>query len=169
MQPSPVHQTCNSILRLAFVAAQLTWPTSVLSSTASLSESIFDYRSIHGCTFQNSRTTEYWGPNDDRQNNGLDIAHHFMMMLKGDRLFDAPIDRPKRVLDVGTGTGILAMDMADAYPSAQITGTDISPIQPTWVPPNCIFQIEDVHHWRLLWTPLGNPTECNPLKVSFVH
>jgi len=49
--------------------------------------------------------TEYWGPNDDRQNNGLDIAHHFMVMLKGDRLFAAPMDHPKRVLDIGTGTG----------------------------------------------------------------
>ncbi|KAK4074666.1 hypothetical protein Purlil1_12885 [Purpureocillium lilacinum] len=132
---------------------------SVLSSTASLSESIFDYRSIHGRTFQNSRTTEYWGPNDDRQNNGLDIAHHFMMMLKGDRLFDAPIDRPKRILDVGTGTGIWAMVMADAYPSAQITGTDISPIQPTWVPPNCISQIEDA---QLEWT-------YRPESFDFVH
>ncbi|KAJ3530706.1 hypothetical protein NM208_g9209 [Fusarium decemcellulare] len=103
---------------------------SVVSSTASLSESIFDYRNLHGRTFQNSKTTEYWGPNDDRQNNGLDIAHHFMVMLKGDRLFDAPISRPSKVLDVGTGTGIWAIDMADAYPSAEVIGTDISPIQP---------------------------------------
>ncbi|UNI20894.1 hypothetical protein JDV02_006943 [Purpureocillium takamizusanense] len=132
---------------------------SVYSSTASLSESIFDYRSIHGRTFQNSKTTEYWGPNDDRQNNGLDIAHHFMVMLKGDRLFDAPVHRPKRVLDVGTGTGIWAIDMADAYPSAEIIGTDISPIQPTWVPPNCIFHIEDA---QLEWT-------YNPESFDFVH
>jgi len=89
--------------------------------------------------------TEYWGPNDDRQNNGLDIAHHFMVMLKGDRLFAAPMDHPKRVLDIGTGTGIWAIDMADAYPSTEIVGTDISPIQPTWVPPNCTFHIEDAH------------------------
>ena len=60
--------------------------------------------------------TEYWGPNDDRQNNGLDIAHHFMVMLKGDRLFAAPMDHPKRVLDIGTGTGIWAIDMADPAP-----------------------------------------------------
>ncbi|KAK4064739.1 uncharacterized protein Triagg1_8926 [Trichoderma aggressivum f. europaeum] len=34
-------------------------------------------------------------------------------------------------------------DFADEYPDAQIVGTDISPIQPTWVPPNLQFEIED--------------------------
>ncbi|EQK98866.1 hypothetical protein OCS_05417 [Ophiocordyceps sinensis CO18] len=129
---------------------------SINSSTASLNDSIYDYRNIHGRTFQSSKTTEYWGPNDDRQNNGLDIAHHFITMLKGDRLFDAPLaSPPSKVLDVGTGTGIWAIDMADAYPSAEIFGTDISPIQPTWVPPNCVFHIEDaqldIGDWAALY------------------
>ncbi|KAK7408256.1 hypothetical protein QQX98_009568 [Neonectria punicea] len=132
---------------------------SITSSTASLSESIFDYRNLHGRTFQNSNTTEYWGPNDDRQNNGLDIAHHFMLMLKDDHLFEAPVTRPSKVLDVGTGTGIWAIDMADAYPQAEIIGTDISPIQPTWVPPNCSFQIEDA---QLEWI-------YRPETFDFVH
>ncbi|KAL7804931.1 S-adenosyl-L-methionine-dependent methyltransferase [Trichoderma aethiopicum] len=130
------------------------------SSTASLSDSIFDYRNIHGRTFQNSKTTEYWGPNDDRQNNGLDISHHFITMLLGDQLFEAPIKKPPtRVLDVGTGTGIWAIDMSDAYPSAEIIGTDISPIQPTWVPPNCIFHLEDA---QLEWT-------YPPESFDFIH
>lgn len=78
------------------------------------------------------------------QNEGLDIAHHFISMLMTDRLFDAPMSKPlSKVLDVGTGTGIWAIDMADMYPQATIIGTDISPIQPSWVPPNCFFEIED--------------------------
>lgn len=134
--------------------------SSSLLSTASLAESIFDYRKIHGRTFQNSKTTEYWGPNDDRQNNGLDIAHHLVTMLMGDRLFEAPIgDSPSKVLDVGTGTGIWAIDMADTYPSAEVIGTDISPIQPAWVPPNCIFHIDDA---QLQWT-------YRPATFDFVH
>ena len=36
------------------------------------------------------------------------------------------------------------MDMADLHPQAQVTGIDISPIQPLWVPPNCHFEIEDI-------------------------
>lgn len=53
------------------------------------------------------------------------------------------------ILDIGTGTGIWAIDMADQYPSASVIGTDLSPIQPEWVPPNCQFEIDDV---SLEWT-----------------
>jgi trans-aconitate methyltransferase len=48
------------------------------------------------------------------------------------------------VLDFGTGTGIWAMDFADEFPMALVTGTDLSPIQPEWVPPNVKFYVDDV-------------------------
>ncbi|KAJ4243547.1 hypothetical protein NW757_011187 [Fusarium falciforme] len=34
-------------------------------------------------------------------------------------------------------------DFADQYPNTEVIGTDISPIQPTWVPANLKFEIED--------------------------
>jgi hypothetical protein len=40
-------------------------------------------------------------------------------------------------------------DFADQFPSAQVVGTDISPIQPAWVPPNCKFEIDDA---QMPWT-----------------
>jgi hypothetical protein len=43
----------------------------------------------------------------------------------------------------GTGTGIWAIDFADAHPSASVIATDLSPIQPTNVPPNLQFLVED--------------------------
>lgn len=54
----------------------------------------------------------------------------------GDKLFYAPLDEPTCVLDVGTGTGLWALDMADAYPPTTVYGTDLSPVQPSFVPPN---------------------------------
>lgn len=44
-------------------------------------------------------------------------------------------------------------DMADEYPSAKVTGVDLSPIQPPFVPPNCVFEIDDV---TLPWTYAEN-------------
>lgn len=49
----------------------------------------------------------------------------------------------QNVLDVGTGTGIWAIDFANAYPNARVIGTDLSPIQPSWVPPNLSFMVDD--------------------------
>lgn len=66
-----------------------------------------------------------------------------MLILRGE-LFRAPISKTvQRVLDVGTGTGIWAMNFADLFPGATIIANDLSVIQPTWVPPNLIFEIDD--------------------------
>ncbi|KAK1676403.1 S-adenosyl-L-methionine-dependent methyltransferase, partial [Colletotrichum godetiae] len=113
------------------------------SSTKSLSKSITDYRRIHGRTY--SQKTDYWGPNDETQNEALEIAHYWETLFFDDRLFLAPLNRsPQKVLDVGTGTGIWAIDFADEFPSAEVIGVDISPIQPPWVPTNCKFYFDDV-------------------------
>ncbi len=60
------------------------------------------------------------------------------------KLYRAPIPNDvQRVLDVGCGTGIWAIEFADEHPSAHVIGTDLSPIQPEHVPPNCEFLIDD--------------------------
>lgn len=49
----------------------------------------------------------------------------------------------KKVLDIGTGTGIWAMALAESNPDLQVVGTDLSPIQPDLVPPNCTFLVDN--------------------------
>jgi hypothetical protein len=34
-------------------------------------------------------------------------------------------------------------DFADEHPNVEVIGTDLSPIQPSWVPPNVKFELED--------------------------
>jgi ubiquinone/menaquinone biosynthesis C-methylase UbiE len=58
--------------------------------------------------------------------------HHIYNMLLEGRLHVAPLDKPQRILDIGTGTGIWAIDIADQFPEAEVIGTDLSPIQPSW-------------------------------------
>jgi SAM-dependent methyltransferase len=82
-------------------------------------------------------------PTDEREQDRLDLHHEIMLGLLDRKLHTAPVDSPQRVLDIGTGTGIWAIDAAELYPGAEVIGTDISPIQPAWVPPNCKFEIDD--------------------------
>jgi len=116
----------------------------IASETTSLASSITNYRYENGRRYHAYKDGEYWGPNDDKQNDQLDIGHHTLQLLFDGKLFHAPIgSNPQKVLDIGTGTGIWAIDFADQFPSATIIGTDLSPIQPTWVPPNCKFEVDD--------------------------
>src|SRR5436305_513470 len=112
--------------------------------TSSLTSSIVDYKYENGRRYHAYRAGAYALPNDELEQDRLDFRHHiFRLTLRGD-LFRAPLATlPQRVLDVGTGTGIWALDFADEFPSAVVIGTDLSPIQPRWVPPNCKFVVDD--------------------------
>ncbi|KAJ4390195.1 hypothetical protein N0V85_007464 [Neurospora sp. IMI 360204] len=118
----------------------------VESSTASISSSILKYRTINGRTYHSDSVTdgEYWGPNDEKQNQMLDIFHHVFTILFDGRLYTAPISEyPENIIDVGTGTGLWPIDVADKFPYCSVIGTDLSPIQPSWIPPNLRFEIDD--------------------------
>ncbi|KAK2043153.1 S-adenosyl-L-methionine-dependent methyltransferase [Colletotrichum somersetense] len=85
----------------------------------------------------------YVFPNDDAEQEREDMKHAMVVALCNGSLHSAPIKNPQTILDVGTGTGIWAIDMGDEYPGAVITGIDLSPIQPAYVPSNVFFVIDD--------------------------
>jgi ubiquinone/menaquinone biosynthesis C-methylase UbiE len=53
----------------------------------------------------------------------LDMAHHLWNLILKGCLYKAPLDHPQRVLDLGTGTGIWAIDFGDMYHEAEVIGT----------------------------------------------
>lgn len=83
-------------------------------------------------------------PNDDAEQDRMDMQHRAMFLAAGGQLLYAPVENPRRILDLGTGTGIWAIDMADKYPEARINGVDLSPIQPSYIPANVKFEVDDV-------------------------
>ncbi|KAF8243752.1 S-adenosyl-L-methionine-dependent methyltransferase [Wilcoxina mikolae CBS 423.85] len=114
------------------------------SEVLSLSLSINEY------VYENGRRYHaYFGvdknlmPTDEMEQDRLDMYHEIVHLLMKERLHAAPLKDPKRILDIGTGTGIWAVEMADLHPTCQVIGTDLSPIQPTWLPPNCHFEVDD--------------------------
>jgi methylase of polypeptide subunit release factors len=88
----------------------------------------------------------YHFPNDPTEAERLDEQYAILKDMMDGRLHFAPFSRntsPTKVLDLATGTGTWAIEFGDKYPEAEVIGTDLSPIQPAFVPPNVRFFIED--------------------------
>ncbi|KAF4993550.1 hypothetical protein FGRMN_6409 [Fusarium graminum] len=117
-----------------------------VTDTESLRSSILDYKWENGRRYHAYGDGTYWGPNDDRQQEAEDLIHELFRIVLGGNLYQAPIvDNPRNILDVGCGTGIWAIEMADMHPTAEVVGVDLSPIQPNFIPPNCIFEVDDIN------------------------
>jgi SAM-dependent methyltransferase len=117
------------------------------SYTTSLKSSITKYRYENGRRYHAFKDGSYFLPNDEDESDRLDLFHHIMSLRCGGELHLAPIgENPHRILDLGTGTGIWAIDIGDKYPSAEVLGNDLSPIQPSLVPPNVKFEVDDVEN-----------------------
>ncbi|KND87017.1 hypothetical protein TOPH_08370 [Tolypocladium ophioglossoides CBS 100239] len=106
--------------------------------------------SVYACTYECGRryhtfkNGRYPIPNDDQEQDREDMKHAMLMELTDGTLFYSPIgDRPQSILDIGTGTGIWAIEVGDKFPSARVCGIDLTPIQPLWVPPNVEFLVDD--------------------------
>ncbi|KAK0390145.1 hypothetical protein NLU13_3718 [Sarocladium strictum] len=133
----------------------------VSAATTSLKSSVLEYRYRHGRRYHSDRSGgDYSFPNDEQEQERLDMLHNMFVHLMGDKLFLAPFDpQNKRILDIGTGTGAWAIDFGDEYPDAEhIDGLDLSPIQPQFVPPNVQFFVDDV---ELDW--------ANPQPYDYIH
>lgn len=67
----------------------------------------------------------YMLPKDEGEINRLDFQHYMLRFsLRGN--YSAPIAEPKAILDVGTGTGRWAREMAELFLDARVIGLDIA-------------------------------------------
>ncbi|KAH7110441.1 S-adenosyl-L-methionine-dependent methyltransferase [Dactylonectria macrodidyma] len=114
------------------------------SSTASMRSSIIDYRHENGRTYHRYKDGKYNFPNDDEENERLDLEHNLCLLTLDNKLGLSPPNLPnsnvKRVLDLGTGTGIWAIDFGDEHPEAEVKRVVAEPN----VPPNVQFIIDDI-------------------------
>jgi ubiquinone/menaquinone biosynthesis C-methylase UbiE len=65
-------------------------------------------------------------PCDIEEISRLDFQHYMLRYaLQG--LYFAPLNNPSSILDVGTGTGRWALEMAQFFPRANVIGVDVNP------------------------------------------
>ncbi|KAI8623129.1 S-adenosyl-L-methionine-dependent methyltransferase [Xylariaceae sp. FL1651] len=141
-----------------------------LSSTQSIHSSIYDHVIENGRTYHRFKEGKYMLPNDEKEQKRLNYQHELYTAVLNGKLYISPIgDNIKNVLDVGTGTGIWAIEFGLEHPGAHVTGIDLSPIQPYYAPPNVSFEICDAEddwsfqqpfdfiHMRAMVTCFRNP------------
>lgn len=56
-------------------------------------------------------------PDDEQEQERLDVKYAAIHLTYGNKLYFAPLEDPQNALDVGTGTGIWAIDFAEEFPS----------------------------------------------------
>lgn len=87
----------------------------------------------------------YMLPKDDQEIDRLDLQHYMLRSILQENYL-APLKMPKRILDIGCGTGRWAIEVAEAFPTADIVGLDI--VKPTLEvsqrPNNVLFLQRDV-------------------------
>ncbi|GAP85828.2 putative methyltransferase domain-containing protein [Rosellinia necatrix] len=121
----------------------------------SITSSVTAYREENGRTYHAYSDGSYHFPNDPLELERLDWQYICIKRLFNGKNYFAPWSEeqpPKRILDLATGTGMWAIEMAEEFESSMVVGTDLSPVQPEFVPPNVHFYIHDarVDDW---WWP----------------
>lgn len=100
-------------------------------------------------------------PYDKDERRRIELQHKLYRVCLDGALTSTrlPLDTAK-IVDLGTGTGVWAVEMAARYPQAHITGVDVYPIQRRkGVPPNVAFEIDDIE----------NPWKFPDDSIDFIH
>lgn len=85
------------------------------STTTSLRSSVYDYVEENGRTYHRYKEGKYPLPNDIQEQARLDLQHAIFLLMAHGKSYLAPIDKPKRVLDFATGTGIWAIEFGGPF------------------------------------------------------
>ncbi|KAH6879483.1 S-adenosyl-L-methionine-dependent methyltransferase [Thelonectria olida] len=102
------------------------------SDSTSIRSSILKYREENGRTYHAYKDGTYVLPNDEVENERLDLQHHLFLLTFDEKLHVAPLTKPlRRAFDAGCGTGIWAIEFADQHPECEC-------------PPNVAFYVDDL-------------------------
>ncbi|CAJ2499961.1 Uu.00g028140.m01.CDS01 [Anthostomella pinea] len=103
----------------------------------------------HGRHYDSFRPGKYMFPMDAEEMDRMDIFHKLFQVARSNDshfggLYQRPIPSQSRILDLGCGSGIWAIETAEHNAQAHILGWDLSLIQPLRIPPNVVFERRDM-------------------------
>ena len=84
--------------------------------STSVSSSVRDYTFENNRRYHKFQEGRYHFPNDEPEQEREDMKHAMIINLMNGKLHLAPLENPQRVLDVGTGTGVWAIDSKPSSP-----------------------------------------------------
>lgn len=89
----------------------------------------------------------YLLPKDAQEDERLRFQHYALHHAFGNHYLAPLSSETKTILDVGCGTGIWPMDMAQQFPQAHVVGVDVTFTSlPRFLPNTCVFSQADVLH-----------------------
>ncbi|KAF8910979.1 S-adenosyl-L-methionine-dependent methyltransferase [Gymnopilus junonius] len=122
------------------------------------------FRTLHSRTL-NTLNLSYLLPVDHDEVQRSDIHHRLLQFVFSGRNYVGPVKQALQfgeqrrgtsfhssaLLDLGTGSGSWAIDIADEFPRAEVIAVDLAPIQPRYValPNNSPFELCDLDQWNI--------------------
>ncbi|KAL4866206.1 S-adenosyl-L-methionine-dependent methyltransferase [Aspergillus spectabilis] len=131
------------ILNIGFIEPETSDSDSAITDTnstvytESLRSSLLLSVRENGRGYHKYAAGQYFIPEDEQEQERLDMQHEICLISMN---------------------RIWAIDFADQHASANVIGMDLSPIQPSWIPPNLKFEIDD---YEQPWT--------YSQKFDFIH
>jgi SAM-dependent methyltransferase len=95
--------------------------------------------------FHRVEKSTYPLPNDEAEHKRLDNLQLACRELLGGNVFAPILSTAPNILDVGTGSGAWCVEVAKQFPTANVSGLDLSPIHRKDAPQNCHFILGDLN------------------------
>ncbi|PVF97732.1 S-adenosyl-L-methionine-dependent methyltransferase [Serendipita vermifera] len=75
---------------------------------------------------------------------------------------------PRRILDLGSGTGVWCIEMALKFPHVEVLGIDLKPTSKEGLPPNCSFLVHDINTGLSKFHGLYDLVHCRQSGWGFI-
>ncbi|RPA85384.1 S-adenosyl-L-methionine-dependent methyltransferase [Ascobolus immersus RN42] len=141
--PSPTEETTNNPIEMPDTQSAAGLPTIPAEAGLDSPPRHRIFVTEHEREYHAYRAGKYVFPEDMKEKDRGDLAHMMYTQLLEGELHTAPLDDPKRILDLGPGSGSWAIDMAMRYPAATVYTMDLSGFPANSPPPNITPIIHD--------------------------